>query len=72
MGVPTSVLKNLFIRSRAYCEIGGEDFAFYQSNIHHIDRDHENNDMNNLLLLCPNCHSQARKQDSGTTQHCQY
>lgn len=25
--------------------------------IHHIDGDHSNNDLSNLQLLCPNCHS---------------
>ena len=27
--------------------------------IHHIDGNHNNNDINNLQLLCPNCHSQT-------------
>ncbi len=24
--------------------------------VHHKDRNHANNDLNNLLLICPNCH----------------
>ena len=27
--------------------------------IHHIDGDHKNNVKTNLVLLCPNCHSQT-------------
>ncbi|MHB1769558.1 MAG: HNH endonuclease [Minisyncoccota bacterium] len=27
-------------------------------NVHHKDRNHENNAMNNLELLCPNCHAE--------------
>lgn len=26
--------------------------------LHHIDRDSKNNNKNNLMLLCPNCHSE--------------
>jgi 5-methylcytosine-specific restriction endonuclease McrA len=25
--------------------------------LHHKDRNHFNNDLNNLQILCPNCHS---------------
>ena len=27
--------------------------------IHHIDGDHFNNELSNLQILCPNCHSQT-------------
>lgn len=27
--------------------------------VHHIDGDHLNNNLENLILLCPNCHSQT-------------
>ena len=27
--------------------------------LHHIDGDRKNNDLNNLEILCPNCHSQT-------------
>lgn len=30
--------------------------------IHHIDRDQNNNDLNNLILLCLNCHKQTHAQ----------
>ena len=27
--------------------------------LHHIDGDNTNNEFNNLLILCPNCHAQT-------------
>lgn len=27
-------------------------------NVHHKDRNHDNNDLANLELLCPNCHAE--------------
>jgi len=57
MTVPIKVVKKLFVRSRGYCEKRGEDFAFVEAQIHHKDRNRENNKMDNLLLLCPSCHS---------------
>jgi hypothetical protein len=35
--------------------------------IHHIDEDPSNNDRNNLLLLCPTCHSKITKGDISRT-----
>lgn len=57
MSVPISVQKKLFVRSRGFCESCELDFAFVEGEIHHRDRNRENNNMQNLLLLCPNCHS---------------
>jgi len=57
MSVPISIQRKLFVRSRGYCERNGEDFALYKPEIHHRDRNRENNKMDNLVLLCPNCHS---------------
>ena len=42
--------------------------------LHHIDGDHFNNEIDNLMLLCPNCHSQTdnfagKKNKRGTTTH---
>jgi hypothetical protein len=31
--------------------------------IHHIDENPENNELSNLLLICPTCHSRITKQD---------
>lgn len=38
-----------------------EEVGHFQ--IHHIDENPANNDSGNLLLLCPNCHSQITKGD---------
>ncbi len=46
-----------FFRKSKICEgcgIENEDFRFYDVN--HKDGDHDNNKINNLELLCPNCH----------------
>jgi len=49
-------LKTRLIEQRGgCCEICGYDKELVLQ-VHHIDRDHENNRMNNLRLLCPNCH----------------
>lgn len=37
-------------------EWNGEKIALQ---VHHIDGDHYNNDIDNLMVLCPNCHSQT-------------
>lgn len=42
-----------------FCD--NDDVGHFQ--IHHIDHDPSNNDVNNLLLLCPNCHSKITKGD---------
>jgi hypothetical protein len=38
-----------------------EDVGHFQ--IHHIDENPENNDIGNLLMLCPTCHSKITKGD---------
>lgn len=43
--------------------------------LHHIDGDHYNNELENLQLLCPNCHSQTenfcgRKQKGKNNKYC--
>lgn len=38
-----------------------EDVEHFQ--VHHIDENPNNNVLNNLLMVCPNCHSKITKQD---------
>lgn len=43
--------------------------------LHHIDGDHYNNELNNLQILCPNCHSQTenfcgRKRKEKNKRYC--
>lgn len=42
----------LVVRSRLFCEVCGE----IGSCIHHIDKNNSNNKINNLQLLCTQCH----------------
>jgi len=43
-----------FLKTCNKCEMINNDFRFFDVN--HIDGDHDNNDRENLELLCPNCH----------------
>lgn len=43
-----------------------EDVEHFQ--IHHIDENPENNDFENLLMLCPTCHSKITKKDISLKQ----
>lgn len=61
----TSSIKKEYISrvlKSAYCELCGitkwndKDIVFQ---LHHKDGNHKNNTIENLVLLCPNCHSQT-------------
>lgn len=59
----TKLLKKLLETGRNYeCEIchikdwNNKDLCLH---VHHIDGNPQNNDVSNLQLLCPNCHSQT-------------
>lgn len=44
------------------CDICGGEVWMGQPiplHLHHVDGDHSNNSLNNLQILCPNCHSQT-------------
>jgi len=66
MSIPISVQRKLFVRSRGYCEKCRIDLTFVEGQIHHQDRNRENNRMNNLFLLCPNCHSSLHFKNDGS------
>lgn len=66
MTVPIKIVKKLFVHSRGFCESCGIDLAFVEGEIHHKDRNRENNRMNNIQLLCPNCHSRMHYNLDGT------
>lgn len=40
------------------CAICGYNNYSEVLEVHHIDGDRANNDMNNLIILCPNCHTE--------------
>lgn len=41
----------------AKCEICGYSNHLEILEVHHIDKNRENNDISNLIILCPNCHA---------------
>ncbi len=47
-------LRLLKLRGSVCEKCGYDKFEILQ--VHHKDRNHENNDLNNLELICPNCH----------------
>lgn len=70
------IKKLLSTNSKTYkCEICGIDEwngKHIRLQVHHIDGDHLNNEISNLQLLCPNCHSQTdtyagKKNKKGTS-----
>ena len=60
---PSSYIKNFLIEKRGEkCELCGWSSRNIKTDkipiqCHHIDGDYSNNALNNLQLLCPNCHS---------------
>lgn len=46
-------------RDNHKCVICGHDGFWEGLNVHHIDYDKNNNDMNNLITLCNTCHSKT-------------
>lgn len=40
--------------------------------LHHKDGNHNNNEMSNLCLLCPNCHAQTKNYGSKNTRRYRY
>lgn len=52
-------VRNLVLdRDESKCQICGKNLLKMQ-NVHHIDGDKENNDMNNLITLCSTCHNKV-------------
>ena len=49
----TCVLLNV---EKVTCCFCGRSPKKYSLELHHIDGDHENNDLNNLIYLCVDCH----------------
>jgi hypothetical protein len=50
--IPKKVREQVLKEFNHRCALCGND----KPQIHHIDRNHNNNDRSNLLPLCPNCH----------------
>lgn len=50
--IPKPIREKVLNEYNHRCAIGGED----KPHLHHIDEDPTNNDIMNLIPLCPNCH----------------
>jgi len=46
------------------CEECNVEFPF-SCEVHHIDRNRENNNRDNLRVLCPNCHTLTHYKENG-------
>ena len=57
------------LHNNAHCECcgisswNGKEIVFQ---LHHMDGNHKNNKLENLILLCPNCHSQTENYRNNT------
>ena len=64
---------NLLEYKCSYCGISKWRDQSISLQLHHINGDHFDNTLNNLILLCPNCHSQtdsfAGKKNKGKSNH---
>lgn len=54
--VPSSIRQQVYDRSGSRCEHPRCSYSG-KPHIHHIDEDPSNNSLNNLIAVCPNCHS---------------
>lgn len=48
--------RNAFNAYEHKCAICGYDEDERILEVHHLDENHGNNDISNLVILCPNCH----------------
>jgi len=58
-GVPESLRKKVLKRDNFRCRLCG--YAFLE--VHHIDRNPENNNLDNLVTLCRKCHFEIHARD---------
>lgn len=58
-----TIRKNMFRRGMIEkCQICGFNSCKEILGIHHIDKNNKNNNPDNLMVLCPNCHSMQHKE----------
>ena len=52
----TAYRRNAFLKQPHKCALCNWDKDERILQVHHIDEDRNNNDLSNLIILCPNCH----------------
>ncbi|MBN2567094.1 HNH endonuclease [Candidatus Woesearchaeota archaeon] len=55
--IKSKIKKIVYRRAENSCQLCGDNQS--KLHIHHIDKNPANNRVNNLIILCPNCHSKA-------------
>lgn len=64
--IPLDPKKKLLLYCRHECCLCDKKVSgAYERNIHHINKDRNDNRFENLMLLCPNCHALATRGDFG-------
>ena len=58
--IPQSVRSKVLVRAKGECEKCHLNLRNVKPNFHHKDGDPRNNKPSNLIVLCPNCHSNTR------------
>ena len=65
--IPPDKRRKILQRARDRCE-NPDCRQDVQPHIHHIDFNNSNNNLNNLIALCPNCHQRAHDGDFSFSQ----
>lgn len=55
--------KDIYVRAGGKCERCKLSLRGLRGHIHHKNRKPSDNRLSNLILLCPNCHSEIHKKD---------
>ncbi len=59
----TGRFKSRLKKERGFrCQVCGGTFKLLQ--IHHIDKNHNNNNKGNLMVVCPECHKKFHPKES--------
>jgi len=53
------IARQVRIRDNMTCQMCGRKVFGKDAHVHHIDENRQHNDMSNLILLCPHCHSKV-------------
>lgn len=59
--IPRSIRTKVLLRCEGKCEKCGEKLGDLVPDVHHKDGNPKNNDLSNLIVLCPNCHRKEEK-----------